>query len=836
MDSADQWRWTDDEGVQRLLGADELRSALADGRLKATTLVWKRGMPSWVPAGEVPELRDAIADGPDTVTAQRPILAGALGRKAPPTPSIPAPGIFPVGGPKPSNMIDIAALRAAQGRPAVNTLMGVGSQRGKDQGARAEVSIPAAPKLPRIGSKPDGAWKDGAARGDDEEETVTQLRDDEDAATVQDHKVALRSAPPDKKRQPTKPPLKDPPDTRAPSTQQRSVPPPRKKRPRNTVRAGTRTDVLSEAKKPPARRTLPPVKGGLPKTMVSPGDAKRPRPKSIPPPVGSSEVLSEAFKSSRGLGKLIPTPTPADTMLSANEEQQQRLVAAAAKASEDALSTLQAPTKPRGAARPIPTGPLPEMRPEQPSTRQNPPFANEAWVRSDGPERSAPPQPEPPPKTEQVPSGPTEPLPQDMLGLAPMMPPPPAEPPKQRDIPTHIPPKPLGMAGITLKLPVAAGAGVAVLTLLVVSFMVGRVSSPAKAEMASVIEARTGWVSVPLFARASLPSAPPRPCLMLRAPAQVAPTATRTIPIELSPAGERLAVGYAESSTLPRGLMFDPATGAAEITHSPEAAGDSEIERVMPLAADDEVSFLETLVDESGVTGAVYVRGKTPFIVGFSGGKTVKLSERGGEAVELWPLEEAKGSPDALTARAGPTGIAVAYRHNNRIYYGALDAEQSVAHPASVVAGSGGIVGKPSVATNGREVSVVFADKPAAPDAPIELRWAHGPFGKPLLDAPIMELPEGGPGGDAQAPAIAALPGDRWVVMWTEGKARGPKTLRAQTYDRKYRRIGDALRVSPATGSFGQGTIGVVGNEAVVMFLQATGTGYEMWGTVMQCR
>ena len=57
MGSADQWRWTDDDGVQRLLNGDELRAAMRDGRLRASTLVWRRGMKSWKPAGELSELR-----------------------------------------------------------------------------------------------------------------------------------------------------------------------------------------------------------------------------------------------------------------------------------------------------------------------------------------------------------------------------------------------------------------------------------------------------------------------------------------------------------------------------------------------------------------------------------------------------------------------------------------------------------------------------------------------------------------------------------------------------------------------------------------------------------
>jgi hypothetical protein len=103
-----------------------------------------------------------------------------------------------------------------------------------------------------------------------------------------------------------------------------------------------------------------------------------------------------------------------------------------------------------------------------------------------------------------------------------------------------------------------------------------------------------------------------------------------------------------------------------------------------------------------------------------------------------------------------------------------------------------------------------------------------------VKNATPLELPSGGPGGDAIAPAIAGLTGGRWLLMWTEGKP-GRRVLRAQTYDRKYRPIGEALRVSPATGSFGQGTVGVVGATAIVVFFLATSRTYQIWGTVLQC-
>ncbi|MCA9621091.1 MAG: hypothetical protein KC731_18845, partial [Myxococcales bacterium] len=200
----------------------------------------------------------------------------------------------------------------------------------------------------------------------------------------------------------------------------------------------------------------------------------------------------------------------------------------------------------------------------------------------------------------------------------------------------------------------------------------------------------------------------------------------------------------------------------------------------------------------------------------------------------LWPLDPPNLAGQALQAAAHSSGgTAVAYRYERNIFYGVLKPDGSVQTPGAVVEGSGGQVGKPSLAVNGDEVSLVFADKPPAADARAEIRWARGKFGEPLTNAVVIDLPPGGPGGDAIAPAIAALSGGRWLLMWTEGTA--PYTLRAQTYDKKYRPIGDALRVSPGTGNFGQGSIGVVGDQAAVVFLFATGLGFEMWGTVLQC-
>jgi hypothetical protein len=81
--AADEWRWTDEQGVQRLVRTDELRAALASSVLSGSTLVWREGMKEWAPASTMPELASAALSGARSATSQRaPMKAEPL--KPPP--------------------------------------------------------------------------------------------------------------------------------------------------------------------------------------------------------------------------------------------------------------------------------------------------------------------------------------------------------------------------------------------------------------------------------------------------------------------------------------------------------------------------------------------------------------------------------------------------------------------------------------------------------------------------------------------------------------------------------------------------------------------------------
>jgi hypothetical protein len=332
---------------------------------------------------------------------------------------------------------------------------------------------------------------------------------------------------------------------------------------------------------------------------------------------------------------------------------------------------------------------------------------------------------------------------------------------------------------------------------------------------------------------------------MLRAPSRFAPGATPRIPVEIATApNNRIAVGFAESSTTPRGVLVDPATGKSELVFKPTTLPEEEeksLERIVPLVTGSDINFGVTTEEAGGLYRSVYVPSEKPFVIGFDSENVLKADAPGGAAERVWSLAEGKGRADALRiATTNGSGFPLTYRQNKRgdsgfVYYAMLDGAGTIAHQAMPLTAPNGEVGKPNIAAGNGAVSVVFAHRQKVEGARWELRWARGPATEPLKDATLVDIPVGGPGGDAGAPAITPLTGGRWLLMWMEG-SRGAWTIRAQTYDQKYRPLGEALRVSPETGNFGQGVVGVVGEKAVVVFLLETAGNYEVWGTVLQCQ
>jgi hypothetical protein len=127
----DEWRWTDEQGVQRLVRTEELRAALASSVLPPSTLVWREGMSEWAPACDMPEFA-AAASG---ARPPRPPAASS-GDRHTPTDIINDVLRPPAGG-----------AGAGAERPRMQTLVGMPS--GEEEGRATEphaapIVVPAA--------------------------------------------------------------------------------------------------------------------------------------------------------------------------------------------------------------------------------------------------------------------------------------------------------------------------------------------------------------------------------------------------------------------------------------------------------------------------------------------------------------------------------------------------------------------------------------------------------------------------------------------------------------------------------------------------------------------
>jgi hypothetical protein len=182
---------------------------------------------------------------------------------------------------------------------------------------------------------------------------------------------------------------------------------------------------------------------------------------------------------------------------------------------------------------------------------------------------------------------------------------------------------------------------------------------------------------------------------------------------------------------------------------------------------------------------------------------------------------------------AGERGYALVFRREKVIWGGWVGPARAPIGQLTKVVGSGGPVGKPSIGWNGREVAVVFADRPTE-GGRWEIRAGHARATEIPAATEVIPLPEGGPGGDAFAPDIAGLSDGRWLLVWTEGPP-GSRAMRAQTLAPDFTPAGDPIALSPPAGNFGQGLLGVAGSYVGAVFLSKPAATYELWGVVLQC-
>jgi hypothetical protein len=335
------------------------------------------------------------------------------------------------------------------------------------------------------------------------------------------------------------------------------------------------------------------------------------------------------------------------------------------------------------------------------------------------------------------------------------------------------------------------------------------------------------------------PSRALAPCVVSGTAHVLAPSAIVAAGVEVRVLGDDVAIGFAPTDHQALGVGLDPATLTASRTAT--ARSMDPIRRVTPLGAGTGSLALAVDVDRKNdpVHGRRTVPFERPIQLGAANGSLVWTHPGGPVAGKLWPLE-GDSSVDALrTASEGSRGdstTAIAFRRGGIVGFGTATGSAVLISKGDLghVDGLGGAVGSPAVAMNDGFAVVAWSDRPS-PGDPWRLRWVRFKAGEAASEPNTFTPPAGGKGEQAMSPGLAAIPGRRLLLIWTEGPT-SRHDVRGLTLSEDGTTIGAPMNISSEGVNAGQGQAGVTANgKGLVAFLESTDDGFQVLATPISC-
>jgi hypothetical protein len=328
------------------------------------------------------------------------------------------------------------------------------------------------------------------------------------------------------------------------------------------------------------------------------------------------------------------------------------------------------------------------------------------------------------------------------------------------------------------------------------------------------------------------------PCTVTGPAHVVAPNATVAAGVEVVRLGDDLALGFAPTDHEAIGVRIDPGTLSASATA--RARSRDPVRRVTPLASAHGGLMIVVDADRKNdrLQGRRSVLGDPPVQLGASDGNISWARVGGAPAGKLWPIDEG-GNVESLrgaTTGGGERTLAIAYRRGSTVWMGVATGSSTLAAKGDLshVDGLGTAIGSPAVAVADGVVLVAWADRPSS-DEPWRLRWVRFDAGGAPTATQTFTPPAGGRGEQAMSPAITALPGSRFLLVWTEGPMSG-HDVRALTLSSDGKPLGQPLVISNAGVNAGQGQAAVTtSGRGVVAFLESNGTGFQIGATPISC-
>ncbi|HLK41445.1 MAG TPA: hypothetical protein VKU41_32070 [Polyangiaceae bacterium] len=384
--------------------------------------------------------------------------------------------------------------------------------------------------------------------------------------------------------------------------------------------------------------------------------------------------------------------------------------------------------------------------------------------------------------------------------------------------------------------------GVGLMVLIVTTTRRGNVAAaavrpPATPSSSLVVE------PAPASAVAAAPVPPPAPmltpCIANGPPHVLAPSATLAAGLEVRTSGDDVALGFAPSDHQAVGVALDPSSFTQSRTATVKST--DPVRRVTPIGPPSGPLALAVDVERKGdpVRGRRTVVFDRPLQIGAQGGSLGWNQPKGGPSGKLWPLE-GDAAVDAL--RAATSGVGkdavseIVFRSGGLVAFGATTGGGSPLPKGDLghVDGLGPAVGSPAVAVNDGIVLLAWADRASTGD-PWRLRWTRFSAGEAAGEVKTFAPPPGGPGDPIMSPGLAALPGKRFLLVWTEGPPSHHE-VRALTLAEDGSPIGGPIAVSNGGVNAGQGQAAVLASgKGVVAFLESTDDGFQVAATGVVC-
>ena len=329
------------------------------------------------------------------------------------------------------------------------------------------------------------------------------------------------------------------------------------------------------------------------------------------------------------------------------------------------------------------------------------------------------------------------------------------------------------------------------------------------------------------------------PCAIAGPPRVIAPSAIVAAGIEARPLGENIALGFAATENEAVAVRLEPTSLSSSM--KVKAKSKDPIRRVTP-TAESNGSLALTLDSESSDDAGHSWRTVSiapPLQVGAAENALAWRRPGGDVGGKLWPLDSASGV-EAVRGAAEDGGglwtIALAFRRGNAIGVGLATGreEPTASGDVAYFDGMGGSIGSPAVALGRDVVFVAWADRPLQSD-PWRMRWLHFRKGQRPPTPSAFSPPAGGNGGQVMSPGLTALPGRRFLFVWTEGAPAGHE-VRAATVSEEGDVLGPAFNASNADTNAGQAQAAVTdAGLGVVAFLESTSTGFQVVAAPIVC-